>query len=62
MCSVDFWHNPNIDKQLYTEQLKTGQKSLRANIRASDKPYLLLYSLGHKKALTLLSEQFPNIA
>jgi len=62
MCSVDFWHNPNNAKQLYTEQLKTGQKSLRANIRATDKPYFLLYSLGHKKALTLLSEQFPNIA
>ena len=48
MCSVDFWHNPNNAKQLYTEQLKTGQKSLRANIRAADKPYFLLYSLGHK--------------
>tara|TARA_B100000513_G_C11881432_1_gene179402 strand:+ start:590 stop:733 length:144 start_codon:yes stop_codon:yes gene_type:complete len=47
---------------LYTEQLKNGQKSLRANIRATDKPYFLLYTLGHKKALTLLSEQLPNIA
>ena len=62
MCSVDFWHNPNNARQLYIEQLKTGQKSLRANIKPTDKPYFLLYSLGHKKALTLLSEQLPNIA
>ena len=61
MCSVDFWHNLNNVKQLYTEQLKTGQKSLRANIKPSDKPYFLLYTLGHKKALTLLTEQLPNI-
>jgi len=61
MCSVDFWHNLNNAKQLYTEQSKTGQKSLRANIKPTDKPYLLCYTLGHKKALTLLTEQLPNI-
>ena len=62
MRSVNFWHNPNNVKQLYTERLKNRQKSLRANIKPTDKPYFLLYTLGHKKALTLFSEKFHNIA